>query len=131
MEDLKNIIAGNIGQLRRQANMTQIELAERLNYSDKAVSKWERGESIPDILTLMELAQLFDVTVDDLLKDHNALPENVGKVLSCSFSQRNGFAKTVASGRFLAENDGFAVENNFPVCIFLWITCGLRGKLIR
>lgn len=71
MEDLKNIIAGNIGQLRRQADMTQIELAERLNYSDKAVSKWERGESLPDIVTLKEIADLFAVSVDYLLRpDH-------------------------------------------------------------
>ena len=45
MEELKMIIAGNLGQLRRNAGMTQLELAEYLNYSDKAVSKWERGES--------------------------------------------------------------------------------------
>lgn len=71
MEDLKNIIAGNIGQLRRQTGMTQIELAERLNYSDKAVSKWERGESLPDIVTLKEIADLFSVSVDYLLRpDH-------------------------------------------------------------
>ncbi len=71
MEDLKNIIAGNIGQLRRQSGMTQIELAERLNYSDKAISKWERGESLPDIVTLKEIADLFSVSVDYLLRpDH-------------------------------------------------------------
>ncbi len=71
MEDLKNIIAGNIGQLRRRAGMTQIELAERLNYSDKAISKWERGESLPDVVTLKEIADLFAVSVDYLLRpDH-------------------------------------------------------------
>jgi transcriptional regulator with XRE-family HTH domain len=47
--------------------MTQAELAERLNYSDKAVSKWERAESMPDILTLMALAEQFGTTVNDLL----------------------------------------------------------------
>ena len=48
MQALKDVIAANIVLLRRDANMTQLELAEKLNYSDKAVSKWERGESIPD-----------------------------------------------------------------------------------
>lgn len=71
MEEMKMIIAGNIGALRREANMTQLELAERLNYSDKAVSKWERGESIPDVITLKQVADLFSVSVDYLLRaDH-------------------------------------------------------------
>jgi len=71
MEELKMIIAGNIGKLRREAGMTQLELAEKLNYSDKAISKWERGESIPDVVTLKEVAELFSVTVDYLLRaDH-------------------------------------------------------------
>ena len=58
--------------------MTQAGLAEKLNYSDKAVSKWERGDSIPDVLTLMALADLFEITVNDLLADPNALPGNPG-----------------------------------------------------
>ena len=71
MEELKMIIAGNIGNLRRDAGMTQLELAESLNYTDKAVSKWERGESVPDIVTLKALADLFHVSVDYLLRpDH-------------------------------------------------------------
>lgn len=71
MEQLKMIIAGNIGTLRREAGMTQLELADKLNYSDKAVSKWERGESVPDIVTLKSVADLFGVTVDYLLRaDH-------------------------------------------------------------
>lgn len=71
MEELKMIIAGNIGQLRREAGMTQLELAEYLNYTDKAVSKWERGESIPDVITLKALADRFSVSVDYLLRaDH-------------------------------------------------------------
>ena len=71
MEQLKMIIAGNIGTLRRNAGLTQLDLAEKLNYSDKAVSKWERGESVPDIVTLKAIADLFHVSVDYLLRaDH-------------------------------------------------------------
>ncbi len=55
--------------------LTQIGLAERLNYSDKAVSKWERGESMPDIAVLKEIADLFGVSVDYLLSDSHDLPE--------------------------------------------------------
>lgn len=79
-EKLRSQLGANIAAFRKRSGMTQAALAERINFSDKAVSKWERGESIPDVLTLVELAQVFDITVDDLLKDHNALPDNIGKV---------------------------------------------------
>lgn len=79
-EKLKKQIGINIVSYRKRQGLTQAGLAEKLNYSDKAVSKWERGESAPDVLTLMQLAELFDVTVNDLLVDPNALPEELGKV---------------------------------------------------
>lgn len=75
MEDLKKIIAKNIQSLRKEAGITQIELAERLNYSDKAVSKWERGDSLPDITVLKHIADMFGVTVDYLLNEEHDLPE--------------------------------------------------------
>ena len=75
-EKLKNQIGTNIALYRKQAGLTQAGLAEKLNYSDKAVSKWERGESVPDVLTLAQLAEQFDITVNDLLSDPNALPGN-------------------------------------------------------
>ena len=77
MEDLKMIIAGNIGQLRRKTGMTQLELAEKLNYSDKAISKWERGESIPDVVTLKALADLFSVSVDYLLRAEHPVESEI------------------------------------------------------
>ena len=79
-EKLKYQIGANICNCRKQARMTQAALAEKLNYSDKAVSKWERGESIPDVITLMQLAEVFDISVNDLLIDPNALPGNPGKL---------------------------------------------------
>ncbi len=75
MVDLKPIIAKNISVLRQGHNMTQLELAEKLNYSDKAISKWERAESIPDITVLKEIADLFGVTLDYLVQaEHKAAP---------------------------------------------------------
>ena len=71
---LKRIIAQNIADLRRDAGMTQLELAARLNYSDKAVSKWERGESVPDILVLKSIADLYGVTVDYLIAEEHPVP---------------------------------------------------------
>ena len=71
MEEMKLAIAKNIATLRQASRMTQLELAEKLNYSDKAISKWERGESIPDVLVLKSIADLFGVSLDYLLEvDH-------------------------------------------------------------
>lgn len=64
MEDIKSIVAQNIADLRQANGLTQLELAEKLNYSDKTVSKWERAESTPDVAVLLELATLFGVTLD-------------------------------------------------------------------
>ncbi len=79
-EKLKSRLGANIAAYRKRNGYTQAALAEKLNYSDKAVSKWERGESLPDLLTLVQLSELFGITTDDLLRDNNALPENIGKV---------------------------------------------------
>ena len=80
LDNLKDRIGANIAMQRKRVGLTQAGLAEKLNYSDKAISKWERGESMPDVLTLMQLAQLFDISVGDLLEDPNQLPGNPGKL---------------------------------------------------
>ena len=67
MDELKATFAGNLIRLRTGAGMTQAELGEALHYTDKAVSKWERAESVPDAWVLTELARIFGVTVDQLL----------------------------------------------------------------
>ena len=74
-EKLKKQLGENIAAYRKSFGLTQAGLAEKLNYSDKAISKWERAESVPDVLTLVQLAELFGVTVNDLLVDPDALPE--------------------------------------------------------
>lgn len=71
MEDLRITVAANIATLRKHANLTQADLGEKIGYSDKSVSKWERAEAIPDIYVLMQMAKLFDVTVDYMLKRHS------------------------------------------------------------
>ncbi len=73
MNDIKETVAQNIAELRKNAGMTQFDLAEKLNYSDKAVSKWERAESLPDVQTLVELADLFGVPLDALVRERHAL----------------------------------------------------------
>lgn len=68
MEDLKETIAKNLIDLRTASGLTQLQLAEMLNYSDKAVSKWERGEAIPDIRVLVHLSEIYGVSLDALVK---------------------------------------------------------------
>ena len=79
MEDMKLVVAGKLIQLRKEAGLTQAELGEKLSYSDKTVSKWERGESIPDAYVLMQLAQLYGTTVDALLRDADPWMDPVEK----------------------------------------------------
>ncbi len=79
-EKLKVIIGKNIAVYRKRFRLTQAGLADKLNYSDKAVSKWERGESTPDIITLAQLAEQFGITVNELIQDPDVLPEHSGAV---------------------------------------------------
>ena len=72
MEDLKITVAKNLRELRTASGMTQSDLAERINYSDKAVSKWERGESLPDVQVLKYLADMYQVSVDYLISDSHS-----------------------------------------------------------
>ena len=69
-EKLKAIVANNIVTLRKRAGLTQLELSEVLNYSDKTISKWERGDALPDVFVLTQIANYFNVTCDNLLKEH-------------------------------------------------------------
>jgi len=73
-EQLKEQIGINIAQLRKEKGLTQAELAQKLNYSDKAVSKWERGESVPDVLTMIQMAQELGVRVDELIYGREERP---------------------------------------------------------
>lgn len=70
MEDLNLIIGHNICEYRKKNNLTQVELASKINYSDKSISKWEKGDGVPDIYVLKALSEIFNVTVNDLIKKH-------------------------------------------------------------
>ena len=81
--DIKECFAANLIAFRKALNLTQAELAEQLNYSDKAVSKWERAESVPDIYTLKQIADFFGTKVDVLIaepkKEKPKRNRNLGK----------------------------------------------------
>ncbi len=67
---MRHVLAENISELRKSNNLTQAEFAERLNYSDKAVSKWERGDSLPDVIVLKTIADMYGVGLDDMLREN-------------------------------------------------------------
>lgn len=68
-EKLKRILASNIAYYRKQCGLTQDELADMIFYSGKSVSKWERGDGMPDVCVLAALADIFGVTVNDMLSE--------------------------------------------------------------
>ncbi len=67
--EINRKLAKNLTYYRKTAGFTQAELAEKINYSDKSISKWESGNGVPDIYTLIQLAELYGVTLDTLLGD--------------------------------------------------------------
>ena len=91
MEDLKVITASNIINLRTAKGLTQAELGELLNYSDKSVSKWERAEAVPDAYVLKKMSEIFGVSVDYLLNSHDSWekPESFKK------AERNFHSKVI------------------------------------
>ncbi len=76
MDNLNFVVAKNLAELRKKNKLTQLELAEKLNYSDKAVSKWEQGESLPGIEVLYKISKLYGVSLDYLVgEDHKKAPK--------------------------------------------------------
>jgi len=71
MNEFKKIVAQNIIRLRNCASLTQAQLGEKLNYSDKSISKWERAEALPDAYVLKQMAEVFGVSVDYILSEHD------------------------------------------------------------
>jgi len=72
-ENLKRIVAHNLSRYRKARNLTQIQLAEQLNYSDKSISKWERAEGLPDLVVLTTIAELFGISLNDLVTERKRL----------------------------------------------------------
>ncbi len=89
MNDVRAAIAKNITELRLLNNMTQTELGERLNYSDKTISKWERGESAPDISVIAEIADIFGVSIDYLAgREQTDEPEEKSELREVRYNRR-------------------------------------------
>ncbi|MBQ2729467.1 MAG: helix-turn-helix transcriptional regulator [Clostridia bacterium] len=121
MTELKQIVAKNISELRRESGLTQLQLAEKLNYSDKAVSKWESGASIPDVSVLLEIANLFGVTVDYLLSEDHKIP--VKAMVKETMRGRKHFVITLLSVAlvWLIATAVFVVFSIFSLWSFAWL----------
>jgi transcriptional regulator with XRE-family HTH domain len=102
---LRKVIAENLVYYRREKGLTQAALAETLNYSDKSVSKWERGEGLPDITVLYRLAEFYEITVNDLVTP----PEEREKQME---AQREA---ADAAEAVLAEESGDASKQQRPL----------------
>lgn len=78
MENEVKILANNLIYYRKASGYTQLEIAEKLNYSDKSISKWERAEGVPDIFVLKALAELYGITIDDFFhKEQQKVTKNL------------------------------------------------------
>lgn len=111
-EIITDNLSKNISFYRRQFNLTQLELAEQLNYSDKSISKWERGEGVPDIYVIVELAKFFGVTVDQLV--------NKRKVPTPFHKRQQAIACFYALIAWLVATITFAVFKIFKVDYPVW-----------
>ena len=128
MEDLKDIVAKNLVELRSRAGFTQLELATKINYTDKAVSKWERGEALPDIRVLIKLAEIYNISVDDIVSPHTVKkirPKmNIGKkrllITALSVGLVWFIATLIFMGLFFAE-----VEKAYLVFICAPFVCSI------
>ena len=92
MESFNVFVGRNIAKFRKFNKLTQTELAEKLNFSDKSVSKWERGESLPELEVLKNMCDLFGITLNDLV-EQDIEPQQVAK----HHSKRNRYLITFIS----------------------------------
>ncbi len=140
-EETRAAISKNLVALRTANRLTQAELAEKLSYSDKAISKWERGESLPEICVLKQISQMFDVTLDWLTTPHS--PEKSTPPKKPKISRRVAITSLSVAGVWLMIMVAFTTAwlmghvywQLFVValpltCIALFVCNILWGKLI-
>lgn len=93
--DIRQNFANNLSRLRKYNKLSQQELADKLSYSDKAISKWELGDNIPDVFTLHKIASIFNVTVDELISPNlsvgKSLVNKKNRLLITTLSAGGGF----------------------------------------
>lgn len=116
MTDIKFVVAKNIAELRQANGMTQLELGEKLNYSDKAVSKWEHADSMPDVSVLVAIADLFGVTLDYLVREEHKPHEIAAKT-----------KKSINIGRIVITSVSVLLVWFIAVAVFVFISTVLKN----
>lgn len=134
MKDLHLIIADNLAALRKSSGLTQAQVAERLSYSDKAVSRWERGDTMPDINVLYELCAFYGITLDMLtqrggVSDKGELPMRESKLYRIAFNALNiAVVWLIATVLFVYRNVS-GIENAWT--LFIWaIPCSSLSLML-
>lgn len=122
MEDLNKIVATNLIELRKNANLTQQQFAAKLNYSNKTISKWELGYAIPNVETLKEIADFYNVPLDYFVISHENDSNEKAQIKTTAYKISmmcliDVFFLTIAAIIFVAYLS-FADKNFWPV--FLW-----------
>ena len=116
--DIKENLARNLTACRKAFNLTQAELAEKLNYSDKAVSKWERGESVPDLSVLVTISKFYGISIDKLVSDSS----NIRPKITKSLGEKRALVLFSSIGFvLLLAVIGFAVCNILEVNFKTWL----------
>ena len=95
MQNTNEVVSKNLAKYRTASGLTQAELAEKLNYSDKSVSKWERGESLPDLNILIKLANIYNIKLDDFLREEEKVK---APILSKFHKHKQLFISILAGG---------------------------------
>ena len=116
MDEQKQLLCQNLIKYRKALGLTQAELGERINYSDKAISKWERGDGFPDVFVLNQIAEIFGTSVDKLLKEN---PQKKAKVNS---------KKKINAKRALITS--LAVGIAWLVAVIVFVACNIWAKHI-
>lgn len=116
-ENVKGVFGQRLIEARKRCGITQLKLAEELNYSDKAVSKWERGESLPDVFTIMRIGEVLGVSISYLLGEENEpkLPEKIVEQKRSKKSTSVFVSLVTAVGIYFVASVLFLVFKQIPV----------------
>ena len=106
--DVKSVVSHNLSSLRKQKGLTQAELAEQFNYSDKAVSRWEHGDTLPDINVLYQLCEFYGITMNDLVSEECKPEEKSNAKSNSERMYRIWLGVLIASGAWLFATVWFA-----------------------
>lgn len=98
INECRLVVASNLIRLRTGAGLTQAELGEKLNYSDKSISKWERAAALPDVFVLRQMADLFGVTVDYFLEEHGEKDPPSSGPVSDAYINHPAIIKVILAG---------------------------------